>query len=1336
MNLINVDTLREIKNSIAKFISIILIVGLGVFILTGLISSGEVMRNTMDVNALSQNYPHITISSPVAFDELDKEIINSQKNIDELEYGYELDLGVEGSSSIIKLLNMPYKVDLPILISGDYPKNEREILLDENLIDQGYKIGDTLTFKKEVDKFALEDKDKKDALKNYTFKVVGFCRSLDYISTVSRGYSIKGLGEITGFAYVSADLFEIEPSIARIVYEDLKNINLSSNEFKDKVISYKNKLEIDLGNRPKAQYDEIKSEITNKIAEGEGEISKAENELEDAENKIQDGKEKLNSGYSKYNSSKKEFENKTSSAKKELDNANIKLKSSENEIDSAEKKLQEGLDELKDSKKKLEDSKKKLDTGDVEYAQGMSEFERGVGELSQSKITLENAQEQLRLGRKKLDEGWLEINSGIEKLNAAKSKIQSSETQLKDAEAKYNSGLEQLASQMNMNGSSLLEINNKIIELSTQLQSAQELQSSLIAVQSGIAKIEAGIDTANQKKSELLASKTQIETTIASLGSTPEEVAKKEELSQQLIAINQGVSKIDGEVVGLNEQLKSLKSKEDFIKDAISKSSSMGDINALKEKLQQASNAVVQLQSAKSKIDSGKIELEAGKKQIADSEQQIQQAIEKAEAGEREYEENLAKFTDGKIKYENGKAKLEEAKKKLADSRIELDEGREKYEDGLKKYEEGYSKYLKSQGDLDVGKTKYLNGKEQYEKGLETYKEQYIKGASELRKASAKLYKSKQDLKNAEEEFKEKSEDAQVEIEQAKEKLSDSKKMLTVLKIPKYHITPSIHNGAINTYIDYAKRVDLLSLIFPVFFFLIAMLVSFTTMTRMVEEQRIIIGTYKALGYNKKQISNKFFMYGGLASLIGGIIGALAGSYILPMIISNAYSGNTIFENNLVFEYYPLRMIFAIVVGILFSAFSAKLAVGKTLKENAAQLLRRKAPSGGNRIFLENVSYIWERLSFLQKVTARNIFRYKNRMIMTIIGITGCTALLILGFGLKGSVGAIEKIQFEELIKYDMAVTYDNIIDAKAYNEYRQLIDSKNLDYLKSYQENVTFKNKGMDNSVSIVVPSENEFESYYELRDRATKEKINLSQDGIIISEKLSKVLGLKVGDIFEFEDSEGKYYKAEVSGITEMYMGHYIFMNKNYYTKVFGEEYSPNTDLIHIDNDKIEKLSIEVSQNKSVLSVFKTSTLKTIMNQFMGSISKVEVIITIASTMLALVVLYNLTNINIEERKREISTIKVLGFYPKETTSYIYRETAILTIMGILLGLIVGKILHYNVLQVVVPDVAMLDPTLVMRSYFIASTITLIISLIIMMIFHKKLQKIDMVESLKGNE
>ncbi|MDO5041063.1 MAG: FtsX-like permease family protein [Peptoniphilus sp.] len=1340
MNLINKDTFREIKRSISRFISILLIVGLGVFIFIGLITTGQIMRDTLERGIHSQNYEDILINTNLGLDERDMEIIESQRGIKELEYGYDTELSVKDSVLLLKVMNMPYKINMPIITEGKIPETSDEIILDDILKSRGYKIGDRINFDKEVNKFS-NGEDEDSHLSNYNYKVVGFFDSVQNSMGEMRGSSLRGLGEIKGWAYISASNFNMDPTMVRISYKDTEGLRTSSAKYMALLDEHKKDLELDFKHIPILRLMELKEDIQEDITEGQDKIQDAKDSLAEGETELEDARKKLEEGREEYAEGKREYDKQAGENRDKLQEKKDELYKSEADIKEAEKELADGYKELQDGRKELDDAKKELEDGEREYADGEREYAEGKGKLEASKKQLDEGEKQLIEGRAELEAGKAKLAESRQKLDEGKKQIAENEKKIVMGQKKLDAGIEQIAAGIGKPGADLDEVEAEINSLSSQLDQAEELFSNYQMLEDKIAEVQAGIQEIEAGQQQVDEGIAQIEAALLNpqlpeeqrqaLNAQLEELqAQKAELDTQLSQAQEGLVQAQSQKASMDAMIAQLPEE---LKDATK-------VAAYKEKLEQARAGVKMARESAQDLAVGQAKIDAAKEQLKQGEEQYAEGLKQSMEGEQKLVENERKLSEGKAEYEEGLRDLEDARRKLDDAKQELEDGRRDYQEGEEEYSSAYEDYMKGKEELEVGKGKYELGKEVLEESEKTLNEELGKAEDKLAEASRDLFKGEEDLREGEAEFADKSKDALEKIAEGEDQLADAARIMRILKQPVYSIVPRTLNPGLNDYFDFSKRMDMLSFIFPVFFFLIALLVSFTTMKRMVDEQRTIIGTYKALGFTNNEIARKFFTYGALASLVGGIVGVLSGSYVIPTVIANAYFTASIFEGSLNFSFFPMRMVLAVLVGILFTAVAATLSVYGIMRDNAANLLRVKAPKGGTRIFLERIKPLWSRLSFLQKVTARNIFRYKGRMIMTIIGIMGCMALLVLGFGLKNSINGIELVQFKDIQKYDVSVSYDREVDEDSYEEYRKDVDGRDIEYIKIYQENFDVEYTGKDQVVQLIVPEdEGELRDYFNLRDRMTKEDLNLPDRGVIITEKLARLKGIKRGDTLEIMDIEKDVHKVEVKDIAEMYFGHYMFMNRDYYEKLFGKAFEPSTDLMKLpdlNTEETEELLSGFTEYKSVLSSFDLWVIEDIMNKFMYSISKVEGVIIIASALLAIIVLYNLTNINIEERIREVSTIKVLGFYPKETTAYVYRETFALTFMGIFAGIFVGRLLHYGVLRAVEPNDMMFNLVLKTGSYLTATAITMGLSILLMFVFHNKLKRINMIEALKSNE
>ncbi|NCC54810.1 MAG: ABC transporter permease, partial [Erysipelotrichia bacterium] len=579
------------------------------------------------------------------------------------------------------------------------------------------------------------------------------------------------------------------------------------------------------------------------------------------------------------------------------------------------------------------------------------------------------------------------------------------------------------------------------------------------------------------------------------------------------------------------------------------------------------------------------------------------------------------------------------------------------------------------------------------------------------------------------------------ELAIAKEKLDAAKVQLDNIDPPSWYVLDRHSHYSYRDYESVADRMDGIAKVFPVFFLIVAALVCLTTMTRMVDEQRNIIGTYKALGYSKIAIAFKYLSYALIAGIIGSIVGCLIGMHLFPSVIFNAW--NLMYNlPTLVFTpQLPLALISSVcVVGVTLMA--AGFACYKELVEVPASLMRPKAPKQGKKILLEKIPILWSRFSFTMKVTARNIFRYKKRFFMTVIGISGCTALLLAGFGIKDSIAQIVDIQYGEIIQYDALIKLDN---QDALINRRKAIEKLNDYSLTKDSLALTTLNASVDidnatQSISLLIPDDSEkLKDYINLRTRNKKEQIELSSDGAVVSEKLAKNLKASVGDMISITFDDGIKHDIKISSICENYVGHNIYITPSYYKTLTSQRVSENTVLLKMKkaNEQNErKLGNYFVKEESVSSISFNSGVADTFADTISSISFVTYVLIAAAGLLAFVVLYNLTNVNISERLREIATIKVLGFYDLEVASYVYRENIFLTLIGSLAGLGLGVILHRLIMNLAEMPEIMFGRNINLLSYCLAVMITALFAMIVNLVMYNKLKKIPMVESLKSVE
>lgn len=583
---------------------------------------------------------------------------------------------------------------------------------------------------------------------------------------------------------------------------------------------------------------------------------------------------------------------------------------------------------------------------------------------------------------------------------------------------------------------------------------------------------------------------------------------------------------------------------------------------------------------------------------------------------------------------------------------------------------------------------------------------------------------------------------AQAEITESESEIQEAQAKIDAMTEPTYtsYTRSTLPGGeGYQTYESSTSSISSIGNIFPVVLYVVAALVTFTTMTRFVDEERTNSGILKALGYSNSDVIKKFVIYGFVASMIGTVLGIVAGHYLLSRIIAQIVTSDTTLGETHLYFYWNYTAI-ALVLALISAALPAFLIAKNELSEKPAQLLLPKPPVKGSKIFLERIGVIWRRLSFTHKVTARNIFRYKQRMLMTIFGVAGSVALLFAGLGIRSSLGNVIENQFTNLMPYDMIVVKNDDNSSSENQEVKDFMDSNKVSQYQSiYFTTLSETISGLTDkqTVSIMVSSGDDFGDFIHLKDASSGDSLTLSDDGIIISEKLASLYHVEAGDSFTLKDSDGKKHTVKVAAVAEMNVGHYLFMSQKVYQKIFGETPNDNAYLVTLKNDSssnIEKLSTKLLAMSGVSAVSQNSSLVKTVKSVVASLNGAMTILIVVSILLAVVILYNLTNINVAERIRELSTIKVLGFYDKEVTMYIYRETISLSLIGIIVGLIGGKYLHQVIMGMIGSDSIMFGTTVGWDIYAIPIAVIVIILLALGWLVNHILKTVDMLEALKS--
>ena len=947
--------------------------------------------------------------------------------------------------------------------------------------------------------------------------------------------------------------------------------------------------------------------------------------------------------------------------------------------DEAQQKIDDAWASYHEAKEeadqKLSDAKAELTDGEKELADGQTEYEQGEADYA-------DALSQIAENEQKLADGEIQLGDAKRKLQEADARISNNETLLEQNEAKLNAA-------------------------KTELDDGQaQYDNGMTAYQSGKKQLEAG-------QAQLDNAKKQLDTA-------------KEDYQSGLAGCAQGMTSLLPSMTadGLDGFLAFLSDKgygapqttTAFLQDMAEYGVSLPTVSAnsieaayLEQGISQLLPAISQLYSAREAITAGQstydanaAKLEENKKQLADSKEELSKARQKLQKGQKQYE-------DGKKQLENGKKQLSSAKAMLAGSWATLSGRQTELTDGLSQISDAKSSLKDARSRLDDAK-------------------------ATIAENAQKLADGKISYEDAKKEADEKLADARQEIE-------DGQADLDTLEMPKWYIWGRDKNISYSSFTANIDKLNAITTVFPIFFFLVAALVVSTTMTRMVEEERLQIGTMKALGYSAKTIMQKYILYALAASVSGTLVGLAVGFKAFPSIIWSAYE----------MMYYmpaiatPWRLSQALFSGgtlTVLSLLVTALTCRSSLSETPAALMLPRAPKAGKRILLERITPLWRHFPFSWKVTCRNLFRYKKRFWMTVIGVAGCTSLLIAGFGISDSLNAIITKQYEDIFHYDLmtVVTEEDALTQGAVQEY--LFDNPSVfsDSLAVSIQSTRQEIKNGEADVYLMIPKDlSSFGSFVDLHERVSRKATPLQEDGIIITEKLAKTLGIQAGDSITLQNEDEEKASFTVTGVCEHYVSNYVYMSAATYEAGFQKAPVYNAAISKMPDDSQtvrDQVSAVLLDNDHVASLtFTADNVKQVLNM-LNSIDAVVVLIIVCAAGLAFVVLYNLSNINVAERVKEIATIKVLGFYDREVDSYVNRESYALTGIGIFFGIFGGIALHKFVITTVEVDAVMFGRSLRPVSFLYAVLLTLLFSIIVSLVIGRSLKKVSMVESMKAPE
>ena len=925
------------------------------------------------------------------------------------------------------------------------------------------------------------------------------------------------------------------------------------------------------------------------------------------------------------------------------------------------------------AQEKVDEAQDELAQAEQDLADGKKEAEE---ELASAREKLDAAQKELERGRNQLAASKLELEQSRNLLISKQKELDQSKAQV-----------EQGAQELSEKQIALTTLRNQLAQLKEQEESLEDQRQELLAQQTQM----------QQKKDELLKA--------------------KEELQQQAedyqSAYQQIYQPLKQSYEELNTQYELLLQNYEALKEEYDRKQEAGEEDPeLKAQLEQleAEKTAMEEKLTELKANLDKMELEA---KAAEAEIQKNEGLPAVEAGIAQIEEgipvlqdNIQKLTDvltqGDAAILTASRQIDQAKAKITSGQQQIDSGWQQISEGQKKIEEAQQQLSSGTKELEDGWAVYEEGRIEAQKKIE---------------------------------------DGERQITEAREELAKAQQKIDDLEKPKWYVYDRNNLTEYSGYGDNADRMRAIGKVFPLIFFLVAALISLTTMTRMVEEERTQIGTLKALGYGNASIVGKYLWYAILATLTGGVFGILIGEKIIPYIIITAYKILYRHMHDVVIPYNLYYAVTACAAALACTVIATLFSCMKELREQAAELMRPPTPKQGKRVFLERVPFIWKNLNFTWKSTVRNLVRYKKRFFMTVFGIGGCMGMMLFGFGLKDSISAIVPLQYEQIQLYDGDVILKEDVTEEERNEVQKELDTdkKVSVTAENLLKNIEISSGESSQEVYLDVPKDVEaFKKFVVIRDRKTKEIYSLDDKGAILTEKVAKLLEINVGDKLTIDTDDGEK-TVLISAICENYMGHYLYMTSEVYEKTFGEAPVYNS-IYYRTQDRTTEEAKDVGENimkcDGTLSISYTTSLKKQVDHMLESLDIVIIVLIISAGMLAFVVLYNLNNINITERKRELATLKVLGFYDKEVSSYVYRENILLTLIGALAGLLIGKILHRFIVETVEIDSVMFGRNIDPPSFLYAFLLTVAFSLFVNGVMYFKLKKINMVESLKSVE
>ncbi len=1352
--------LRTMKTSVSRLAAIAAIVALGVGLLAGLFAIPINMRAAADTY-FDRMYVHdLRVVSPLGLTKDDVAVVERTQGVEDVMPAHFTDVFIDAGEQkniVTRVHSLPtdqIEEREPIgylnrveVLEGRLPLRRAECVLVAGGGVGGVGplgVGGTV-------RLSQTNGDTSDTLYDTEFKVVGIVRTAYYCSLADRESASIGNGTVAMKMYVPEECFsqqvysEIFASVA-----GARDLAGESAEYEALVEEVAAHIEEASGARCEARYKEVKEEAERELDKARTELAKARSEadekLSDAADQLAEGRDQVEDGETELDKAKRQIEQ----GEKELSQ---QIQTLPNTLAQKQQELADGKAALLDAQQQIAEGEREIERGRAQLDEKKEEIAEGRQTLKEKKQELSDAKKQLSDTRQQLSDAKTQLAMTRQLLAAARKMLLSLEPSLSEAETQRD------------------ELGAKLPPLQANVDSAQA-QYKQACETVGMAALEQAYDEAQKNKAENETNRQAAEAAyqaaqqavtdsvsayMQAAGCVPKEdggFTRTEEDGtvtewSAIQAENDWVQNNPETAPALQQAREDAKSNLDIYQTA-AEDLTKAEIEAL-AKLSAAQLVVspqkVALEAAQAELEvaqsaydmadttvnSLRGQMEDAKRDIANYEKEIADGEAQITAGEAQITAGEAQIADGEKQIAEAEAQLEAGLPQLKEAEAQLDAAEDALWEGKKQLAEAEKQVSVGQMQIELAPDLARLQIELAEKQLAAAREQYEAGLEAWESGKA-------DFEKGEKEYERQKKSAAEQLADAEEQIAEAERELKDLEVPEWMVLDRDSHVGWSGFLSNVEKLEAITTVFPVFFFLVAALVALTTMTRMVEEERLQIGTLKALGYKRGQIMLKYLLYAWIATLLGGAAGLAFGFTAIPLVIWNAYG---IMYNipDFHFLFHPYIALAGVGAALLCTTFATLNACSQTLREWAAQLLLPKAPKAGKRIFLERMTPLWSRMKFTHKVTARNLLRYKKRFFMTVVGVAGCTALLVTGFGLQDSIGDIIAKQFGDVFTYDFMLTLSNRRALENKDFTAHMNDSAQVkSWLAVRQERTEVEQGDVTCPVYLFTPSDaSRMGGMIDLHERKSRRAVPLTDDGVVVTEKFAETLKLSVGDSVTIENTDGKKAAFAITGIAENYVENYIYLTPESYERAYGAEPVPNSVLGTLAEgaaDEDDAFSAALLDVSGVAGFTWMSVMRRSLDDTIESINYVVYVIILCAGMLAFVVLYNLLNINITERTKEIATIKVLGFFEREVGAYVSRESNVLTLIGMCVGLVLGVFLHAFIMRTVEVDLVMFGRDVKPLSFVYSAALTVVFSVLVDLVLRRKLRNISMVESMKAPE